>query len=194
MLYQIFFSNWCRGFLFFFIVRIYIADLMSRISNLMIVDVFYSFHHKNLCCRFDAEDFYFKFDAEECWVFLLWESILQIWYWGFLLQIWCRWFFSEFWWDKCDVVFNLSFKTDVEVSNYNLKFFLNISRFFSFFQRLLQDVRLKALSLVIEIFIGPWGLWDAFIYFCAHIAEAQAQMHVYLHALLDFQFIFHLVL
>ena len=40
--------------------------VVARISNLMIVDVFYSFHHKNLYCRFDAEDFYFKFDVEDC--------------------------------------------------------------------------------------------------------------------------------
>ena len=65
MLCQIFFSNWCRGFLFFFIERIYIADLMSRISNLMIVEVFYSFHHKNLHFRFDIVDFYFKFDVDD---------------------------------------------------------------------------------------------------------------------------------
>ena len=37
----------------------------------MIVEVFYSFHHKNLYCRFDVEDFYFKFDVEDCWLFFI---------------------------------------------------------------------------------------------------------------------------
>ena len=66
----------------------------------MIVEVFYSFHHKNLYCILQiwCRGFLFQIWCRGLLSFLffsLWESILQIWYWGFLFQIWCKWLF--FW-------------------------------------------------------------------------------------------------
>ena len=61
--------------------------MMSGISNLIVIEVFDSFHNKNQSCKFGVDDFNFENDVEDCRVFLILFNMILIYIADLMLRI-----------------------------------------------------------------------------------------------------------